>query len=272
MLEDFRLKIFLTVAQTGNFTRSSKLLNISQPAVSQNINELEKILNKKLFYRTKGDIGLTDDGLVFKKYAEKIVYWYKSVENIFEVEAIIDEAQSLNVCATEEINAYLLPEILSIIRLSNPNLKVNLTPSPEADIKLSLTSRSDENTICYSACLISSSFNKKSFQHISGFSDFKESNFVVWTEYLPFLPPEILSRISIKSSSVEFIKRIVGQSSEMVGLVPEFSIKNETQDRSLIRIYQPKELDLFLRVESPDGYSQTRLYQLLIQALEQINF
>ena len=42
MLEDFRLRVFMTVAAEGSFTKAAQALNISQPAVSQHIAELEK--------------------------------------------------------------------------------------------------------------------------------------------------------------------------------------------------------------------------------------
>ena len=42
MFEDFRLKVFMAVAETGSFTKAAKSIGISQPAVSQNINALEK--------------------------------------------------------------------------------------------------------------------------------------------------------------------------------------------------------------------------------------
>ena len=42
MLEDFRLKVFMAVAEEGSFTRAAKSLGVTQPAVSQNIAELEK--------------------------------------------------------------------------------------------------------------------------------------------------------------------------------------------------------------------------------------
>ena len=82
MFEDFRLKVFLKVAECGNFTAASRALGVSQPAVSQNIAELEKTLGVQLFDRTRGNISLTEDGLSFKPYAERIMYWYGKAEAV----------------------------------------------------------------------------------------------------------------------------------------------------------------------------------------------
>ena len=51
MIEDFRLRVFETVCKNGSFSAAAKLLGISQPAVSQQIAELEKALGRSLFER-----------------------------------------------------------------------------------------------------------------------------------------------------------------------------------------------------------------------------
>lgn len=71
MFEDFRLKVFITVAKTGSFTKASKHLGISQPAVSQNISALEKETGATLISRNRGEATLTSQGVVFLEYAEK---------------------------------------------------------------------------------------------------------------------------------------------------------------------------------------------------------
>ena len=73
MLEDFKLKVFVEVAREKSFTRAASALSISQPAVSQNIAELEKQLGTKLFERRRGEVLLTDAGQVFLSHAER--YW-----------------------------------------------------------------------------------------------------------------------------------------------------------------------------------------------------
>ncbi len=62
MIEDSRLKVFLAVAREGSFTIAARKLGISQPAVSQNIAELEKSLGVELFERSRGSVRLTSAG------------------------------------------------------------------------------------------------------------------------------------------------------------------------------------------------------------------
>jgi len=84
MLEDKRLNVFETLAQCGSFTETARRLGISQPAVSQNIAELERILRCPLFEREKGKVSLTDKGKLFKRYADQIVHWYRAADQAFE--------------------------------------------------------------------------------------------------------------------------------------------------------------------------------------------
>ena len=55
-------KIFYEVAKVGNITKASNILNISQPAVTKHIKNLEYQLNTILFIRTKKGVVLTECG------------------------------------------------------------------------------------------------------------------------------------------------------------------------------------------------------------------
>ena len=83
MLEDSRLKVFVTVVECGNFTAASRKLGISQPAVSQNVAELERILGEPLLLRTKAGVELTPGGERFLGYARQILHWYAVAERAF---------------------------------------------------------------------------------------------------------------------------------------------------------------------------------------------
>ena len=56
MLEDFRLKVFMAVVHERSFTKAASVLGITQPSVSQNIADLEKMTGRKLFDRQKGAV------------------------------------------------------------------------------------------------------------------------------------------------------------------------------------------------------------------------
>ena len=61
MLEDSRLRVFMAVADEGSFTKAAARLGVTQPAVSQNIADLEKVTGQKLFERMRGEVVLRRD-------------------------------------------------------------------------------------------------------------------------------------------------------------------------------------------------------------------
>ena len=83
MLDDFRLRVFMMAAAENSFTRAAQHLGVSQPAVSQNIAELEKLLGVTLFNRSRGDVSLTPDGELFGQYVERILHWCALAEEKF---------------------------------------------------------------------------------------------------------------------------------------------------------------------------------------------
>lgn len=68
-----QLKILQAIDNTGSFKKAAEKLYISQPAVSLQIQNLEKQLNKPIFYREKGKAILTDTGQLLIKYCDKII-------------------------------------------------------------------------------------------------------------------------------------------------------------------------------------------------------
>lgn len=63
------INYFLAVADQQSFTRAAATLYVSQPALSQQIKQLEEELDCLLFDRTGRNIRLTDAGQVYARYA-----------------------------------------------------------------------------------------------------------------------------------------------------------------------------------------------------------
>lgn len=81
---DFELyRIFYTVANYSNITKASEELNISQPAISKSIKNLEEQLGGQLFVRTKRGVILTEEGKEFYNYIKRAIEYITSAENKF---------------------------------------------------------------------------------------------------------------------------------------------------------------------------------------------
>jgi len=129
---DFELyRIFYVVANNGNITKASEELNISQPAISKSIKNLEEQLGGQLFVRTKRGVILTEEGKEFYNYIKQAIEYINNAENKF-TDLINLEAG----CIKIGISATLTKEFLI------PYLKEfhKLYPKIDIQIETSLTS------------------------------------------------------------------------------------------------------------------------------------
>lgn len=68
---DPKFVTLLTVCEKGSFTRAAEELNLTQPAVSHHIRQLEEELGVRIFHRKKKDLLLTEEGKIVVKYARR---------------------------------------------------------------------------------------------------------------------------------------------------------------------------------------------------------
>lgn len=71
------LEYFLMTAEEGSITHAAELLHVSQPTVSRQLMDLERELGKTLLIRTKRNVSLTKDGLLFRETAREILALYQ---------------------------------------------------------------------------------------------------------------------------------------------------------------------------------------------------
>ncbi len=69
---DVKLETLLTVAEYKSFTQAAQVLSLTQPAVSNHINQLERECGARLFVRGKGEVKLTQEGEIALTYAKRL--------------------------------------------------------------------------------------------------------------------------------------------------------------------------------------------------------
>ncbi len=72
-MNTFQLQCFLAVSNSLSFARAAEQMNVSQPAITHQIQTLENELNTKLFHRSTRMVELTPDGQEFISYAREMV-------------------------------------------------------------------------------------------------------------------------------------------------------------------------------------------------------
>lgn len=119
---DLKIKTLLTVAEEKNFTKAANKLNLTQPAVSHQIKELEDELQEQLFIRKKGDIIPTPIGDIVLNYARKFVAMHnKMLDDIKHNHKINIK---LGITHTAESNK--ITEIIGSYLINNPGLSVTV--------------------------------------------------------------------------------------------------------------------------------------------------
>ncbi|MBO4293308.1 MAG: LysR family transcriptional regulator [Clostridia bacterium] len=121
-------KIFKIVADEENLTRASEILNISQPAVTKHIHNLENELQIKLFDRTRYGMTLTPDG-------EKIYAQVKdAIQTLISVESNLKQTEILNLGIHTNMPKEIYRALISIIKQKNPNMEVNIEKAPTEEM------------------------------------------------------------------------------------------------------------------------------------------
>lgn len=258
MFEDFRLRIFMAVAEKGSFTLAAKALGVSQPAVSQNIAELEKSLGAELFLRRKGSVTLTPKGAAFKEYAGRILYWYTATEMMFGPEGKLSANKPVRLSADGFIASHILPQALSKLLAFNPSLTFSIrseSSGNDSDIRIyaqrhvTEPSFEDIGTFLFSVTASAVSSNP-AYSKTTDLKDLPQSaRLAVPKIYSEILPLDLKARVAVVSDSAEAIVKLVADSPDIIGLLP---LPATRQDLITLPVSLPS-LALDVHLQTPEG-------------------
>ena len=120
-----KLKIFHAVVEAGNFTKATYILNLSQSAISRQIQSLEQELKTQLFERHARGLSLTENGEYLFKTAREVISKLKDVES-----TLMDKKNKLSgkLTVTTVVSfgtTWLTPRIQEFMKL-NPEIEIEL--------------------------------------------------------------------------------------------------------------------------------------------------
>ncbi len=120
-----QLRILKAIAAEGSFKRAADSLYVSQPAVSLQVQNLERQLDVPLFDRGGRRAQLTEAGHLLLSYGEKIITLCQ------ETCRAIEDLQNLQggtliVGASQTTGTYLLPRMIGMFRQKYPDVSVQL--------------------------------------------------------------------------------------------------------------------------------------------------
>jgi DNA-binding transcriptional LysR family regulator len=124
-MEDHKLKVFCTVAETKSFSKTSEIIHLTQPAVSLQIQVLEEKYETKLFDRSSSTVTLTPAGETLYKYAKEILTLYTSAEKAIGKQTGLVKG-SLSIGAGSNIGNFILPTLITEFKRIHPKIKIYL--------------------------------------------------------------------------------------------------------------------------------------------------
>jgi DNA-binding transcriptional LysR family regulator len=123
-MELWQLRTFRVVAETLNFTRAAKQLNLTQSAVSHQIKALETELGELLFIRAKRGVRLSESGKVVLEHAERILDDAAALrERVSGYEH--SESGSVRVAAATQALVYLFAPFFESFMRAHPGIELS---------------------------------------------------------------------------------------------------------------------------------------------------
>lgn len=147
-----RLKCFVAVAETLNFSKASEMLFISQPALSRQIEKLEDELQCRLFQRDKRSVQLTRDGIICLRYARGILDAYDNLEEALKLSRSALSG-TLHLGYGGRSHLKYITAGLKKLRVANPLIHVDIRKDHIEGLKWGLRTGMDDAIIIFEPCI-----------------------------------------------------------------------------------------------------------------------
>lgn len=130
-------QILSVLAKEKNMRKAAERLFVSQPALSQRLQSIEKAWNTKIFIRTQKGLLITPAGEKIVEFSEEVLAKDAKVRE--EITSLDKEVYgTLKIAVATIIGQYWLPKVLKKFIQKYPNAKVSLVTGWSSDIVKSL--------------------------------------------------------------------------------------------------------------------------------------
>jgi len=126
MIETRLLRNALMLARHRNFARAAKALHISQPTLSRNIQQLEKIFGERLFDRSSKALLPTQAGEIMLKHARIIIATSKTMQQEIELHQGLFQG-SISIGSGPYPASALLAPAIGRFSKDYPNIKIDIS-------------------------------------------------------------------------------------------------------------------------------------------------
>ncbi|TVT92163.1 transcriptional regulator CynR [Pseudomonas sp. HT11] len=119
------IQYFLAVAEHQGFTKAAAALHVSQPALSQQVRQLEESLGAQLFDRSGRQTRLTDAGEVYLRYALRAAQELQQGKRAIHDVADLSRG-TLRIAVTPTFTTYLVGPLVEAFHGRYPNITLNV--------------------------------------------------------------------------------------------------------------------------------------------------
>lgn len=126
MFELTQLELLCAVGRTGSYSAAARELRMTQPAVTYQMQRLERSLGAPLAVRIGRTMRLTSVGMVVREHAERVLAEVSAAERQIST-AIGTNTATVRLAAFPSSCATVVPAALARLRVSHPNLTVQVT-------------------------------------------------------------------------------------------------------------------------------------------------
>lgn len=123
---DQQLAVFVTVAEKQNFSRAAEELHMTQPAVSQYIQALERTMGTKLLERSNKYVHLNKAGEIVYHHAKEILGLYGKMHYLID-DLTNNPNGLLSIGASYSFGEYVLPHLIAELQEKYPQIKPAIT-------------------------------------------------------------------------------------------------------------------------------------------------
>ncbi len=127
------LRAFCQTVRLGSVSRASEALFVSQPAITLQLQALERELGVGLFERSGRRLSPTREGQLLYELAQPLVESLDGLDGSFREKVRGLDAGELNIAANSSTILYLLPKIVEHFRAQHPDVRLTLHNAASAD-------------------------------------------------------------------------------------------------------------------------------------------
>lgn len=126
----------LAVLEEGSLSAAARALGLTQPTIGRQIEALEQSLGVTLFVRSQHGLSATESALALRPFAESLKNTTAALERVIAAEAH-EVRGTVRVTASDVIGIEVLPDIITRLKETHPDLRIELVLSSKSQDLLS---------------------------------------------------------------------------------------------------------------------------------------